>query len=359
MTFLNFLQPFEKVHLVASNKSFIDDAALKQIHHVSQLKDITKVVAMPDLHPARSYPNGMIVESSDTIYPALIGGDIGCGVGLWQTELKCHKLKADKWVKSLTHKMDAESSSDNIPSQIGTIGGGNHFAELAKITWVDHEYCDLSTQQLYILVHSGSRGFGGQIQQDFLNQNGHKGIEAKSIEASQWLELQKHAIQYAQNNRQAIADKMADILRTNITLISDAPHNLLKMRGDRWLHYKGATDVHELKSVMILGSRGSASYLVQPKEMIKHTGFGIAHGAGRKWARSDVAKRIGKYAHKDLTRTALKSHVICADKKLLIEEAPEAYKNIEQVMADLIQHDLCRPVAKFEPVITFKKGRAI
>ncbi len=83
MTFLNFLQPFEKVHLVASTNSWIEDAALKQIHHVSKLQDIIKVTAMPDLHPARGYPNGMIVESYNTIYPALIGGDIGCGVGLW------------------------------------------------------------------------------------------------------------------------------------------------------------------------------------------------------------------------------------------------------------------------------------
>ncbi len=252
--------------------------------------------------------------------------------------------------------MEAKPSFDNSMNQMGTIGGGNHFVELTKITWIDHNFCDLSTQQFYILAHSGSRGFGGKIQQDFLNQNGHKGIEAKSIKAKQWLELQENAIQYAQNNRQIIAEKMANILRTNITLISDAPHNILKMHGEHWLHYKGATDAYALKPIMILGSRGSASYLVQPSAMIKHTGFGLAHGAGRKWARSDVAKRMKKYDYKNLTRTALKSHVICTDKKLLVEEVPEAYKNIEQVVADLRHYNLCKPIAKFEPVITFKKG---
>ncbi len=57
---------------------------------------------------------------------------------------------------------------------------------------------------------------------------------------------------------------MADILRTTITLISDAPHNVLTMRGDSLLYYKGATDVHELKPVMILVSRAMPSYLMQP-----------------------------------------------------------------------------------------------
>ncbi len=352
------MKPFPKAYMVASAKTWIEDAAIEQLRHVSQLSDIQKLIAMADLHPSKTYPNGMIAESQKLIYPALIGGDIGCGVGLWQTTLKSHKIKVDKWVKSLSQNMESQKKiAEDYSHQMGSIGGGNHFAELTKIIWLCDDYSEYSTKNLYILVHSGSRGLGGKIQHDFLSQHGYTGIDAQSSAGQKWLKQQDKAIAYGENNRAAIAEKMADILHTSIQLVNDNPHNLIKNIQDKWVHYKGATHIRKNReAVMILGSRGAPSYLVQPTKAVEDVNYGLAHGAGRKWARTNMVKRLSKYKHKDLTRTELKSHVICHDKQLLIEEAPQAYKNIEQVINDLTHYDLCKPIAKFEPIITFKKG---
>jgi len=86
--------------------------------------------------------------------------------------------------------------------------------------------------------------------------------------------------------------------------------------------------------------------------------WSLAHGAGRKWGRSDARGRLEKrFTAKDLMRTAMGSHVICEDKELLYEGAPEAYKNINRVIMDLESDGLIRVVATMRPLVTYKVRR--
>ena len=127
-------------------------------------------------------------------------------------------------------------------------------------------------------------------------------------------------------------------------------HNLVvsKQLGDEtgWLHRKGATPSDQ-GYVVIPGSRGDYSYLVEP--LPSATGlYSLAHGAGRKWKRGDCQGRLShKYKKDDLLKTALGSRVICNDKELLYDEAPQAYKKCESIISDLVDAGVVRLVARF------------
>jgi len=135
----------------------------------------------------------------------------------------------------------------------------------------------------------------------------------------------------------------------------DICHNSVLAKEGRYLHRKGAAPSDQ-GLVIIPGSRGSLSYLVKPVGNFASAGHSLAHGAGRKWKRSEaMGKLSNRYKAQDLKTTALGSRVICEDKALLFEEAPEAYKDIHQVILDLEGFGLIKQVATFRPLITFKK----
>ncbi|MEO8132272.1 MAG: RtcB family protein, partial [Bryobacteraceae bacterium] len=124
-----------------------------------------------------------------------------------------------------------------------------------------------------------------------------------------------------------------------------------------WLHRKGAAPSTE-GPVIIPGSRGAFTYIVSPKEPSQKSAFSLAHGAGRKWSRSDSRARLeNRFSAKDLARTELGSHVICEDRELLYEEAPQAYKNINIVIDDLIKAGLADVLAVMKPLVTYKVRR--
>lgn len=107
--------------------------------------------------------------------------------------------------------------------------------------------------------------------------------------------------------------------------------------------------------MLIAGTRGSLSYLVAPKWVSEETLFSLAHGAGRKWTRLSTRARIrAKYREEELLRTAIGSRVLCPDKDLLCEEAPDAYKNIDRVIQDLREFQLIDVVAAFRPLFNCK-----
>jgi release factor H-coupled RctB family protein len=120
------------------------------------------------------------------------------------------------------------------------------------------------------------------------------------------------------------------------------------------MHRKGASPSDE-GLIIIPGSRGDNSYIVKPTGDGVDNLFSLAHGAGRAISRSEAKEKMfRKYKNSDMTKTKFQSKVICGDKDLLFEEAPEAYKNIENVVADLVSFGLCKIIAVMKPVATFK-----
>ena len=376
------------IHILSTQKSWIDGAAIQQLEKVAELNGVKSIVGLPDLHNG---PVGMAMASEKFIYPHLIGNDLGCGMGFWGTDMPVKKAKIEKLAKKL-HNFDGNMTDVTKLSKwilrandikdikdkhsLGTIGGGNHFAELQTIEKIHNEEVFNANcggkDNLYILVHSGSRSLGKKILDEHITSNGSKGLAVGSPAQIDYLQKHDYALKWAKVNRYMIAKKVAEALNISLNWQElDVCHNSItreQFSDDKicWVHRKGANPNNEkyrngnYKVLSIIaGSRGSLSYIVKPTGNRELSNFSIAHGAGRKHQRSEMKGRLkSRYTADELTKTQLGSIVICEDKKLLYEEAPEAYKNIDQVIKDLVSYGLIEVVATMKPFITYKKGKS-
>lgn len=363
----------EAISYIASDDLWIEGLAIQQLHTTANLPGMRRVVGMPDLHPGRGYPIGAAFFSLERLYPALVGNDIGCGMALRQTDIVARKYNADKAEKRLLalddHADDAWLEAHLPPAlaqhawrgALGSIGGGNHFAELQQVEDVFDEgrfhQAGLDAQHLVLLTHSGSRGLGQAILQRHIAAFSHAGLAQGSEQAQVYLAEHAEALAFARANRALIATRILQQLRAAGEPVLDVAHNFVEscvINGEQgWLHRKGATPDGE-GLVVIPGSRGDYSWLVQPvaSDISLHS---LAHGAGRKWMRTECKGRLsGKFSPAQLARTGLGSRVICRDKQLIYEEAPQAYKSAQSVVDSLAQAGLIVPVARLRPVLTLK-----
>ncbi|MCF7977143.1 MAG: RNA ligase RtcB family protein [Chromatiaceae bacterium] len=360
-------------HVIASADTWIEGEAVRQLEQTAALPGMRAAVGLPDLHPGKGYPIGAAFLA-ERLYPALVGNDIGCGMGLWQTELPCHKLKPERAASRLTGlegawegdleqwRVQQGLEATAFDSTLGTIGGGNHFAELQSVDAIHDrdrfEALHLDQDQLMLLVHSGSRGLGESILRATIDRHGHQGLEPNAEAAPDYLQAHDKALHWAEANRRLIAERILDALGTDAERRLDVWHNLVQpvdWQGERlWLHRKGAAPA-DRGPIVIPGSRGTLSYLVQPSAETEVSLRSLAHGAGRKWKRGEVRGRLSaRQRPEDLLKTALGGQVICEDKELLYDEAPEAYKGIDRVVADLVEAGLCQVIATLRPVLTYK-----
>lgn len=375
----------ENVSLIASKDTWIEGLAIDQLIKTSELTGMHRVAGMPDLHPGRGYPIGAAFFTTNKIYPALVGNDIGCGMSLWQTSAKVAKVNLDKLAKKFEHvekpldqswssvienrKLEKGITTDLYDRALGTIGGGNHFAEFQAIDEIyDQAALDelgLNKKHLQLLVHSGSRGLGQSILVEHITKHNHDGLYLEDEDFQDYITKHNEAVRWAELNRELIARRFIESIRANGRCTLDINHNLVspkKIDGhEGWLHRKGATP-SDKGYVVIPGSRGDYSYLVRPMTgddlavgSIATSLFSLAHGAGRKWKRGECHGRLGhKYSREDLYQTALGSRVVCGNKELLYDEAPQAYKKCETVISDMVDAGLIEVVAKLRPVLTFK-----
>lgn len=370
-----------QVRLFASSKSWIEGEAVRQLYAAAKFEGMRLAVGFPDLHPGKGVPVGAAFITEDVIYPHIIGGDIGCGMTLFKTDLLRREVKVDRWAQlhfNLEHPWDEDVSeflaehglnSTEFDSAMGTIGGGNHFAELQKIEKIfDAEglkQTGIGKEQLVLLVHSGSRGLGETVLRAHVDQHRGNGVPMESSAAEEYLRGHDFAARWAKANRELIARRFVAALGAEAERVWDGCHNSITLapscppgssigweRG--WVHRKGAVAV-EGGFVVIPGSRGALSYLVKSIGDGPSHAWSLAHGAGRKWSRSESRSRMReRFGVPELTQTPLGGRVVCEERELLYEEAPAAYKNIEAVIADLVDDGLISVIATFQPLLTYK-----
>ncbi|ODS24040.1 RNA ligase RtcB family protein [Candidatus Endobugula sertula] len=396
-----------RTSIISSDKNWLEDAAITQLKKTMELPGMRIGIGMPDLHPGKGQPIGAAFVTENCIYPHMVGSDIGCGMGLWQLDIPTRKVKLDKWEKQLVgldelwngnreewlgdRSLIIEGDfSLTEHHKLGTIGGDNHFAELQQIhEIIDSDVFDglgIDKKHVFLLVHSGSRGLGQKILRDHVDNLGSKSLETiqDEYQYEQYQKRHNYAIRWAEANRELIAERFCQQLKTKQRYLFDVTHNMVEalssvetelmglsaksaaksdIDSERryWIHRKGASPTNK-GLVMIPGSRGSLSYLVKPRvnelSALALGGFSLAHGAGRKWKRSDARGRLEKrFKVKDLEKTSLGSRVICKQRDLLYEEAPQAYKNISQVVSDLAEAGMVDIVATFKPLLTYKTRR--
>jgi release factor H-coupled RctB family protein len=358
------------VRIVSNSQSWIEGEAVAQLEATARLPGMRAAVGLPDLHAGPGHPIGAAFIS-ELLYPHLVGTDIGCGIGLWQIELNARGFNAQRMVSRLdldrawegdaskwlaTRGIEAAGFEDSL----GTVGAGNHFVEIQRVVNVTDEgrwaETGIDEARLCLLVHSGSRGLGEAIFQDHLAAHGTRGLDGAGAES--YARRHDNAVRWARANREQIAARISEQVDAEVTPILDLTHNsaspCIHDGVSAWLHRKGAAPSDQ-GLIVIPGSRGTATYLVQPTGDDAETAWSVAHGAGRKWTRRFARERLAeRVPWNALQRTALGSVVVCADHTLLYEEAPQAYKDIERVVEDLVEAGLVTPVARLHPVLTYK-----
>lgn len=361
--------------VIANDKTWIESAALDQLAQVAALPGMRRVVGLPDLHPGAGSPVGAAFLTQSRIYPRLVGSDIGCGMALFDTGLPLRKVRLDRIEKRLElDDGDPERGAAHLEregaletgheSAIGTVGGGNHFAELVKVDRVLDEEAlrrlggDRKTA--WLLVHSGSRGLGHAIHRGHVDRFGADGIDPRGEAGHDYLIAHANAVCWARANRSLVAERFtSDIGATSMRLLDIVHNSVEPFVGceDGWIHRKGAAPADQ-GPIVIPGSRGDLSYVVAPVGDGEKNLASLAHGAGRKWARSEAKGKLGSKADaRTLRRTRFGGRVICEDKDLLFEEAPAAYKPIATVIAALLEAGLITVIAELRPLLTYKTRR--
>jgi release factor H-coupled RctB family protein len=394
-----------RARIIATPAVWLEGEAERQLSEVARDTDCVAAVGMPDLHPGPGIPIGAAFAFKGVVHPRLVGGDAGCGalvVSLGKVKLSSslerrvrHELAAplvadeereplcravwergprglrgfgfSEAIEALAEHVDRDElgASGELPdpgfgAALGTIGGGNHFAEIGRVTNVFDagagETLGLRKGGLVLLCHSGSRGLGKALADRW----GHGALPES--EAPGYLSELAGAVRYARANRLLIASRMLRALgvarRSKIAAAFDVVHNSVVREpctGEAlWVHRKGCAPAHQGQLTAVLGSRGAPSWIMRGLGN-PHGLCSVAHGAGRKMQRSEAREKIrARYRRAQLRRGPQAGVVLCDDTKLLYEEHPDAYKPIEPVIESLVLAGLAERVASIEPVMTVK-----
>lgn len=283
--------------------------------------------------------------------------------------------------------------------QLGTLGSGNHFLEVQYVDQIADEEAaqamGLRKDQVVVLIHSGSRGLGHQVCTDFLREMGPAmkkyGIEIpdrqlacvpiQSKEGEAYLGAMRGAANFAWANRQGITHFLRGAFKrifgdsTQLDLIYDVCHNIAKheryeiegKKRDVLVHRKGATRAfppghpevnpayrHVGQPVFIPGSMGTASWVLAGQEGSMRETFGTTcHGAGRLLSRAAAKKgRDLQSVLKSLEDAGI--YIRSETKKGILEEIPEAYKDVDEVIEVVHNAGLAKKVARLRPMGVIK-----
>jgi tRNA-splicing ligase RtcB len=276
---------------------------------------------------------------------------------------------------------DASKCSQKAKSrgnqQLGTLGAGNHFLEVQYVDELFEEKFGLKKGQVVIMIHCGSRGFGHQICTDFLRRIEKEMPEivdkipehelayapAGSEIAEDYLKAMSAAANFAWVNRQVITHQTREVFskifgKTELRLIYDVSHNMAKIEKhdgkEFYVHRKGATRAFPGQPIFIPGSMGTASYvLVGTEESMQKTFGSTAHGAGRLLSRHAAKKKyLGENVKKELEKE--KIYIKSASYRGVAEEAPGAYKDVEEVVEVSHETGIGKKVARLKPIGVIK-----
>jgi tRNA-splicing ligase RtcB len=290
-------------------------------------------------------------------------------------------------------------AKDRGRPQLGTIGSGNHFLEIQYVEQIHDESAaralNIESGQVVVLIHCGSRGLGHQVCTDYLAQMGAAMkrynislpdrqlacVPIQSPEGQAYLSAMRASANFAWANRQAILHFLRGSFRkvlgddVHLSLIYDVCHNIAKrerheingQKREVLVHRKGATRAfppghREIPAayrqigqpVLIPGSMGTASWILVGAEGAMRETFGsVCHGAGRLLSRT--AARKGRNAKEVLHQLEEKGIIARSETRDgILEEVPEAYKDVDEVIEVVHEAGLARKVARLRPMGVIK-----
>ncbi len=302
-----------------------------------------------------------------------------------------------EWADSSTVSSRAKNRGRD---QVGTLGSGNHFLEIQKVVEIFDEKTakifGLFKDQIVVMVHCGSRGLGHQVCSDYLREfiplmerkykikvpdREFACVPFKSPEGQRYFAAMAGAANYAWANRQMIAHYVRKAWKNilgekggKLVALYDVAHNIIKKEKyiidgkeiEVVIHRKGATrafppghpEIPERyreagQPVLIPGSMGTASYVLVGTKEGEEAFYSTSHGSGRTMSRHAATRQIsGQEVVKSLESKGI--IVKCWSFKGIAEEAPIAYKNIDEVIEVVHNASLSRKVAKLTPLAVIK-----
>jgi tRNA-splicing ligase RtcB (3'-phosphate/5'-hydroxy nucleic acid ligase) len=369
----------------------IDDASVEQMRNACELPIAVRGALMPDAHLGYGLPIGGVLATRKAVIPYAVGVDIACRMKLsaWDLppeslETRCdllvsalesetrfgigadfnrrrqHPVMDEEWrMTTITHR-----NKDKAWSQLGTSGSGNHFVEIGVLKLTSAELGLEAGRYLALLSHSGSRGVGNLVARHFseLAQDLHPELPRHQRHLA-WLDLHSEAGhdywqamelmgRYAAANHELIHRHLTAALGAEVIAGVENHHNFAWLEShdgeELVVHRKGATPAGEGVLGIIPGSMATPAFIV------RGTGNeaslrSASHGAGRRMSRKQAKKR---FSWPDVRKLLTDNRVRLLSAGL--DEAPMAYKDINEVMA--AQQDLVRPIARFHPRLVKMAG---
>ncbi|KQX58075.1 MULTISPECIES: RtcB family protein [unclassified Streptomyces] len=375
----------------------VEGGAMQQLQNVATLPWIKGLAVMPDVHYGKGATVGSVIAMQGAVCPAAVGVDIGCGMSAVKTSLTANDLPGDLsrlrskieqaipvgrglhrtevdpkrlyqfptagwgefWSRFDTVADPVKFRRERAAQQMGTLGGGNHYAEV----------CISMQGEVWLVLHSGSRNIGKELAEYHIG-------EAQKLPHNQGLVDRDLAVfvadtpqmaayrndlhwaqEYAKYNRAVMMALFQEVLRrefrkAKVTFESviSCHHNYVaeeRYEGmDLLVTRKGAIRAGSGELGIIPGSMGTSSFIV--KGLGNEKAFNSAsHGAGRRMSRSEAKRRFTVRDLEEQTRG-----VECRKDSGVVDEIPGAYKPIERVMEQ--QRDLVEVVAQLKQVVCVK-----
>lgn len=444
------------------SKALADNAPLQVVNVAKLKGITKYSLAMPDVHWGYGAPIGGVGgfdAESGVIVPGFVGYDINCGVRLIRTNLQLKDIEdriedlinllftnipsgvgsesnlslkrkdlerviveGARWavkngfgipedIESIEDYGKKEGANPDVisnrayergTSQLGTLGSGNHFLEVQQVINVyDREIAEkfgIFEGQITVMIHSGSRGFGYQICEDYLDKFGKVSAEYRiklpdrqlacapvdSKEGKHYFSAMNAAANYAFANRQIIThwirETFSQVLKVpweklEMYTVYDVAHNICNLEKHNvdgrnkylYVHRKGATRAFPKghpslpekyketgQPVIIPGTMGTCSYiLVGTEKAMEETWGSSCHGAGRMMSRHQAVKES---KNRDIVEELAKKGIVAkgVSRKGLAEEMPDAYKDIDEVIKVVEGAGLSRKIARMAPVAVMK-----
>ncbi len=372
--------------------SDIEDATLEQAAKTARLPFVVGHVAlMPDAHVGFGSTVGSVIPTAGAVIPSAIGVDIGCGMIAARTDLSAVDLpdslralmplveqripagvgqahgEADSAALSVLSTLGrprtdlSAKQEKTVATQFGTLGSGNHFVEV----------CLDEQDEVWLVLHSGSRGIGNQLAQRAIE-------DAKGLMKRMFITLEEPDLAYLVEGTPEFDTYIADMLwaqayafasrqkmmdaaqrslfevvgRGSVVKTVNCHHNFTQrehhLGRNVWLTRKGAIKAGVGDEGVIPGSMGTRSYIVRGRGAAASFSS-CAHGAGRRMSRSRARRELTV----DSLSSAMEGRTWNSDKaKALLDEHPSSYKSIDQVMAD--QEDLVEVTHVLRQVFNYK-----
>ena len=379
----------------------IEESALAQIRNLAKLPFVYHHVAiMPDSHTGYGMPIGGVLATEKVVIPNAVGVDIGCGMCAVKTPWTVDEIDTDKLKKIMGlireavpvgfnhHKVKQDeklmpnfgntvkgdegfaypivwSQYENAQTQLGTLGGGNHFIEIQR----DQD------NNVWIMIHSGSRNIGLKVAKHYndlaveLNGKWYAYVPKEhelaflpwdSVEGQAYLVEMQYCVDFALANRKLMMerisesfDKVLNYKKIDMSQMINIAHNYARMEHhfgrDVMVHRKGATLASQDTIGIIPGSQGTKSYIVRglgnPDSFLS-----CSHGAGRKMGRKEACRSLNLEEEQKKLNDQGIIHGIRGSGDL--DEASGAYKDISTVMKN--QSDLVEIVTELSPMGVIK-----